>query len=74
MFVLRKKEIRILDYLLIFNDVWNIILIITILIYSLNTEQMIEEPLARRYLILIHGHSYLVREQICGYDKKAIIM
>jgi hypothetical protein len=70
MFVLRKKEIRILDYLLIFNVIWNVILIMTNIIYSLNTDQTLEETLARRSLILIHGHSCLVREQICGHDKK----
>jgi hypothetical protein len=70
MFVLRKKEICILEYLLIFNAIWNIILIKINIIFSLNTEKTIEEPLARRSLILIHGHSCFVREQICGHDLK----
>jgi len=56
-----------LDYVLIFNALWYIILIITNLIFSLNTEEL-EEPLTRRSLILIHGHSCLVREQSCGHD------
>lgn len=62
MFVLRKKQICIIDYVLMFNAVWYIILIITNLIYSFNTEQVLEEPLPRRYMILIQVHSYLVRE------------
>jgi hypothetical protein len=74
MFVLRKKETCILDFLLIFYAIRNIILIITNIIYSLNTEQTLEETLVRRSLILTHGHSCLVREQICGRDKENIIM
>lgn len=73
-FILWKKEICILDYLLIFNAVWNVILVRTNIIYSLNTEQTLEEPLARRSLILVHGHSCLVQEQICGYDKKPYLV